>query len=92
MSLGCSSVVLSCTGWSERGVDFPAGVAANLVALAYLATEQGRHDDVGRLLDEADRLATTVQANAVSAWITEARANISLRRGCDRRDVFRGEP
>jgi tetratricopeptide repeat protein len=62
----------------RRRLDFPAGVAANLVALAYLATEQDRRDDAARLLDDAEVLGTAAQAHAIGNWIIEARTNLSL--------------
>lgn len=62
----------------RRGLDFPAGVAANLVALAYLAAEQDRREDASRLLDEAGGLAAQAGAHAVGGWIAQARTNLSL--------------
>lgn len=62
----------------RRDLDFPAGVAANLVALAAIAADQGRRDDASQALDEAEQLAREAQAHAVRTWIDEARANLSL--------------
>lgn len=58
----------------RRRLDFPAGVAADLVALAYLAREEGRDADAAALLDEAEETARVAGANGVLAWVAEARA------------------
>jgi hypothetical protein len=57
----------------RRDLGFGAGVAANLVAQAYF-TAEGGPGDAGALLDEADRIAADAGADAVSGWVSEARA------------------
>jgi hypothetical protein len=57
----------------RRELDMPAGVAANLVGLAYVAQAQGRPDDAGALLDEARALAETSGAHAIVAMVDQAR-------------------
>lgn len=59
----------------RRERDFPAGVAANLVGLAYLAHAQGRHGEVGGLLDEAEALARAGRAHRIAEQIRQAREN-----------------
>jgi tetratricopeptide (TPR) repeat protein len=59
----------------RREQGFPAGVAANLVGLAYLAHAQGRPDDASTLLDEAEALAEAGNAQRISGQIRQARAN-----------------
>lgn len=59
----------------RRAHGFGAGVAANLVGLAYLAHAQGRHDDVSLLLDEGQALAESAGAHRITAQISEARAH-----------------
>jgi tetratricopeptide (TPR) repeat protein len=57
----------------RRKIGFHAGVAANLVGLAYLA------DDPGAALahlDEAAAVATECGADAVLGWVAEARATL----------------
>jgi tetratricopeptide (TPR) repeat protein len=58
----------------RRALDFPAGVAAGLVPLAYLAREEGREADAAALLDEAEATARECGAAGVLAWVAEARA------------------
>jgi tetratricopeptide (TPR) repeat protein len=58
----------------RRALDFPAGVAAGLVALAHLAREEGRDADAAPLLDEAEAIARACGAAGVLAWVAEARA------------------
>ena len=57
----------------RRALDFPAGVAAGLVPLAYLAREEGREADATALLDEAEAIARECGAAGVLAWVAEAR-------------------
>jgi tetratricopeptide (TPR) repeat protein len=57
----------------RRERDFTAGVAANLVGLAYIAQAQERHDDAVALLDEAETLARSVQAHRIAEQVTQAR-------------------
>jgi tetratricopeptide (TPR) repeat protein len=56
----------------RRAQNFPAGVAANLVGLAYVAHAQNRHDDAVALLAEAATLAGAVQAHRITAQATQA--------------------
>ncbi|MCK2221905.1 hypothetical protein MF672_050070 [Actinomadura sp. ATCC 31491] len=56
----------------RREVGFPAGVAANLVGLAYVAGQDGRPDEAGRLLDEARAVAGECGADAVLRQVEEA--------------------
>lgn len=58
----------------RRGIGFKAGVAANLVAEAYLTAEAG---DPSALLDQAERLATESGAHAVVGWVADARTNLA---------------
>ncbi|HWS36768.1 MAG TPA: tetratricopeptide repeat protein [Actinoplanes sp.] len=53
-----------------------AGVAANMVGLAYIAVAQGRPADATVILDEAHDLAAAQQAFAVVGQIAEARVAI----------------
>ncbi|MEV0388075.1 tetratricopeptide repeat protein [Nonomuraea sp. NPDC050643] len=57
----------------RREVGFPAGVAANLVGLAYIALDEGRRDDAVALLDEAGALAEDDGAGGVMRHVQEAR-------------------
>ncbi|MEV4538534.1 tetratricopeptide repeat protein [Asanoa sp. NPDC049518] len=59
----------------RRSLGFTAGVAANLVAEAYLAAETGAGDP-SALLDQAATLAATSGAHAVAGWVSEARLAI----------------
>ncbi|WP_328989279.1 tetratricopeptide repeat protein [Kribbella sp. NBC_01245] len=57
----------------RRELGFTAGVAANLIGLAYIAFAQERGQDCAALLDEADELAAEVGAKAVRDMVEEAR-------------------
>ncbi|GGN99130.1 hypothetical protein GCM10010112_92650 [Actinoplanes lobatus] len=57
----------------RRELDFPAGVAAGLVALADLAYRDGRSDEAERLLDEATAVATECGAIGVLGWADNTR-------------------
>lgn len=57
----------------RRKVGFRAGVAANLVGLAYLADEPAA---AHAYLDEAAAVATECGADAVFGWIDEARGTL----------------
>lgn len=57
----------------RRLLRFDAGVAANLMGLAYVAAEQGRSIEVAVILREAELLALTSDSAAVTAHIEEAR-------------------
>jgi len=60
----------------RRALGFPAGVAANLVAEAYLAADGGPGDP-NALLDEAATLAAESGAHAVAGWVSEARMRLN---------------
>lgn len=57
----------------RRELGFTAGVAANLIGLAYIALAQERGQDCAALLDEADELAAEAGAKAVRDMVDEAR-------------------
>ncbi|MGW9209265.1 hypothetical protein ACWGR4_20045 [Embleya sp. NPDC055664] len=66
--------------WStrlRRELDFPAGVAANLVGLAYIAAGQDRCDDALALIEEASVLAEAADAKGITASIEEARTALT---------------
>ncbi|BCJ38687.1 hypothetical protein Athai_61900 [Actinocatenispora thailandica] len=60
----------------RRELHFDAGVAANLVGLAYLAHAEGRRADATALLDEGDRLCAAAGAHGIAAHLAEARTNL----------------
>ncbi|WP_216586776.1 tetratricopeptide repeat protein [Streptomyces brasiliscabiei] len=60
----------------RREVGFPAGVAANLVGLVYIAAAQGRREDALALAEEASALAGSAGATAVVRQVDEARARL----------------
>ncbi|MBZ3901283.1 tetratricopeptide repeat protein [Streptomyces griseiscabiei] len=60
----------------RREVGFPAGVAANLVGLMYIAAAQGRREDALALAEEASALAGSADATAVVRQVDEARARL----------------
>ncbi|MDH6604994.1 hypothetical protein M2164_000629 [Streptomyces sp. SAI-208] len=60
----------------RREIGFKAGEAAGLVALAYLAAETDDSPAAFRHLDEAQSVADSCGAKAVSGWIEQARAHI----------------
>jgi tetratricopeptide (TPR) repeat protein len=60
----------------RRQIGFMPGVAANLVAMAYLASEQGHRDDALTLIDEAAAIAQASDARGTLRWATEARAHL----------------
>ncbi|MFI2764231.1 tetratricopeptide repeat protein [Streptomyces echinatus] len=60
----------------RREIGFRAGEAAGLVALAYLAAETGDSPAAFRHLDEAQSVAESCGAKAVSGWIEQARTLI----------------
>jgi tetratricopeptide (TPR) repeat protein len=62
----------------RRQLGFWPGVAANMVALAYLAAESGRREDAGVLLDEAAALAAANGAEGVSQWVEQARHHLAV--------------
>ncbi|MFU8870526.1 tetratricopeptide repeat protein [Micromonospora sp. SL4-19] len=61
----------------RREAGFLPGVAANLVALGYLAAEQGHLDRALAMVDEATAVAEASAARAIVRWAEEARANLS---------------
>ena len=61
-------------------VGHQAGVAANLVGLAYVAAADGRADEVPALLDRAERLAVEHGAAAVARQVGEARRALDYDR------------
>jgi tetratricopeptide repeat protein len=62
----------------RRKVGFHAGVAANLVGLAYLT---GEPDAAHAYLDEAAAVATECGADAVLGWVDEARGKLGQEPG-----------
>lgn len=60
----------------RREIGFRPGEAAGLVALAYLAAETGDTSAALRHLDEAQSVAESCGANAVSGWIEQTRTLI----------------
>jgi nucleotide-binding universal stress UspA family protein len=63
----------------RREVGFHAGVAANLVGLAYLAAGEDEPDTAGRHLDEAAAIAIECGADGVLRWVEQARTQIVPR-------------
>ncbi|MEW2619169.1 tetratricopeptide repeat protein [Streptomyces sp. NPDC048106] len=63
----------------RREIGFPAGEAAGLVALAYLAAETGDPATAFRHLDEAGAVAGSCGAKTVSGWVERARELIGTR-------------
>lgn len=60
----------------RREVGFPAGVAAGLLSLAYVAHQSGDQAAVQALLDEATATAEAAGAHGVAKWIVNARADL----------------
>jgi hypothetical protein len=58
----------------RREIGFRAGVAANLVGLAYIAAGEGREDEVRVVLDEAATLAQ--DAPGIMRQVVQARAEL----------------
>jgi tetratricopeptide (TPR) repeat protein len=61
----------------RREVGFAAGVAANMVGLAYIAAGQGRRDEAFATLDTATIIAEASGAGGVLRSIEEARSDVS---------------
>jgi tetratricopeptide (TPR) repeat protein len=61
----------------RREVGFPAGVAAGLLSLAYVAHRSGDHATVKSLLDEASATAEAAGANGIARWIESARSELA---------------
>ncbi|WP_327005069.1 tetratricopeptide repeat protein [Dactylosporangium sp. NBC_01737] len=64
----------------REAVGHLAGVAANLVGLAYVAAADGRLDEVPALLDRAERLASEHAAAGVARQVGEARQALDYDR------------
>jgi tetratricopeptide (TPR) repeat protein len=62
----------------RRDLGFLPGVAANLIGLAYLATQQERRDDAAALLKEATELAESTESHGVLRWVAAAREELNL--------------
>jgi tetratricopeptide (TPR) repeat protein len=60
----------------RRDLGQTAGVAANLIGLAYIAASQGRRDDALAILAEAGDLATASGAHRILGSVEEAQAAI----------------
>ncbi|QFY06541.1 tetratricopeptide repeat protein [Nonomuraea phyllanthi] len=60
----------------RREVGFPAGVAANMVGLAYIAAAEGRRAHALAVLDEAAEIASADGAAGVLRSIDEAREQV----------------
>ncbi|MFF8994691.1 tetratricopeptide repeat protein [Streptomyces sp. NPDC014983] len=65
----------------RREIGFREGEAAGLVALAYLAAETAEREAGYRYLDEAEAVAESCGAHAVSRWVDEARGFIGGGQG-----------
>ncbi len=61
----------------RRELGFQAGVAANLVGLAYIAAGQRRSRDSQDLFSEADSLAATNGTQAIGSQIAEVRRHLA---------------
>ncbi|WP_327001025.1 tetratricopeptide repeat protein [Dactylosporangium sp. NBC_01737] len=64
----------------RREVGNLAGVASNMVGLAYVAAAQDRGSDAVAILDEAHAIAQAHDAHAVVVHIEEARTAVSVSR------------
>ncbi|MER5641230.1 tetratricopeptide repeat protein [Kitasatospora sp. NPDC002227] len=62
----------------RRALGFDAGVAANLLGMAYLADQEQRREDAAALLAEATDLARGAEAHGVLGWIAGAREELGL--------------
>jgi len=60
----------------RRDAGFPAGVAANLVGLIYIAAAQGRRADALFLADQARQTAEAAGAHNILHQIAEARSSL----------------
>ncbi|MFE3164348.1 tetratricopeptide repeat protein [Streptomyces sp. NPDC059224] len=60
----------------RRAIGFRPGEAAGLVALAYLAAETGNRSVALHHLDEAQAVAESCGAKAVTGWIEQARTTV----------------
>lgn len=62
----------------RRQIEFTAGVAANLVALAHIAHKEGRHAEARARLDEAESLAGAAGAAVVLQHVREASSSMPV--------------
>ena len=62
----------------RRSLGFTAGVAANLVGLAYIAAVESRREEAADLLDEAIELAGEADAGAIHHQVVAARRDLRL--------------
>ncbi|HEX3922588.1 MAG TPA: tetratricopeptide repeat protein [Streptosporangiaceae bacterium] len=60
----------------RRETGHRAGVASNLVGLAYIAAGQGRGEDARTQLDEAAAIAEATGAHGITRQVDEARAQL----------------
>lgn len=60
----------------RRDIGFLPGVAAGLVALAFVAAEEGRRDDARAQLEEAASIANASHALRIMGWVEEARKQL----------------
>ena len=60
----------------RREIGLLAGVASNLIGLAYVASAQGRSADALALLAEAGAIAEASDAHRIARWVAEARAHM----------------
>lgn len=60
----------------RRELGFTAGVAANLVGMAYATLQDGRPEEARKYADEAVELAETVGGTGVLTWAREAKAAV----------------
>jgi tetratricopeptide (TPR) repeat protein len=74
--LGQAQALLRESADLRQQIGFMPGVAANLLALAYLAGEQGRRDDALALAGEAAAIAEASDAHGILRWVEEARAHL----------------
>lgn len=61
----------------RREVGFLPGVAANLIALGYLAADDGDPERALALVDEATAVAEACGARGILGWAEEARTNLA---------------
>ncbi|MFD8481510.1 tetratricopeptide repeat protein [Kitasatospora sp. NPDC059673] len=76
--LDCARAHLEESTRLRRELGFLPGVAANLIGLAFLASQQQRREDAEELLAEAAELAEKSEAFGVQRWVAGARAELGL--------------